>query len=111
MKSETTASISSLEEFSSTELETLREGQGGEAGGSTMTRLTWRALTALGSVARPAPQLHLALRLLLRCPLPGAVTVTDGVHTAAPLASEVASLFSFTNQKQIHRHRKQAYGH
>ena len=76
-----------------------------------MTRLTSRALTALGSVARPAPQLHLALRLLLRCPLPGAVTVTDGVRTAAPLASEVASLFSFTNQKQIHRHRKQAYGH
>lgn len=51
-----------------------------------MTRLISRALMALGWGPQACSAAALALRLPLRCPLPGAVTVTNGVHTATPLA-------------------------
>ena len=70
-KSETTAGISSLEEFSSTALETLREEQGGEAGGSTMTRLILRALTALGWGCQACTAAALGFASATKMPPPG----------------------------------------
>lgn len=51
-----------------------------------MTRLISRALVALGWGRQASTAAALGFASATKMPLPRGLTVTDGVHTAAPLA-------------------------